>query len=178
MTRYLYILQNDHVFDIFVHKDARFKDAPTDFYGRILYLAYQKYVTPSNYYCIGSQLRVKVQACFYNFFDPKCTKSYQFQQVQQMSLEFIDAFRNYAFFSFNWESKLTHNDMTNAILLDDIQEEYIQNLLQRNVRKDTFVILMSDHGRRVGSFRETLMGTIEDRLPYLFIVPPEDFETK
>lgn len=48
----------------------------------------------------------------------------------------------------------------------------------RNETENTFLFVMSDHGIRFGSYRNTYQGMMEERQPALFIIPPPSFPLK
>lgn len=55
--------------------------------------------------------------------------------------------------------------------------EFLSNL-PSNAIENTFLFVISDHGLRFGSFRNTYQGMMEERQPALFIVPPTTFPQK
>ncbi|CAK9294183.1 unnamed protein product [Gordionus sp. m RMFG-2023] len=50
-------------------------------------------------------------------------------------------------------------------------------MIESHRLKNTFIFLFSDHGLRFGTFRQTLNGMLEDRMPFLLAIPPDDFFT-
>ncbi|TKR69407.1 hypothetical protein L596_021572 [Steinernema carpocapsae] len=85
--------------------------------------------------------------------------------------EFIDKYENYRKFAFHWSQDMSH-DYLNLIGVADVD---IEDFFLRNEAKfnDSIVIFFSDHGHRYDSIRETAVGRLESRLPYLSIrIPP------
>ena len=98
--------------------------------------------------------------------------------MQQISQDFSDEFRDYVTFSFVYDSLFNHQTLNNADLMDESYLNYLQEIEKKRLLNDTIVILMSDHGLRVTEFRSTVIGAMEDLLPYLYILLPYDFEKR
>lgn len=62
------------------------------------------------------------------------------------------------YFSFFWTSTYTHDYLDRQQLIDDRLASVISNLTSMETFKDTFLIVMSDHGIRFGEFRKTYQG--------------------
>lgn len=52
---------------------------------------------------------------------------------------------------------------------------FLRELASSGILKNTFLFVMSDHGIRWGSFRNTYQGMNEERQPFLYLVPPRSF---
>ncbi|XP_052867755.1 uncharacterized protein LOC128273759 [Anopheles cruzii] len=79
-------------------------------------------------------------------------------------------------FSLLWGVGMTHDFFNNPSLIDEDYRrllEFVADEEQRDYLNRTVLILMSDHGIRWGSFRNTYQGMMEERQPFLiFILPP------
>lgn len=82
------------------------------------------------------------------------------------------------FFSFFWTSSYTHDYLTYPSLIDNDFMVFLKNLSALRALDNTFLLVMSDHGIRWGSFRSTYQGMMEERQPFLFVVPPKWFPEK
>ncbi|KAK9884739.1 hypothetical protein WA026_007584 [Henosepilachna vigintioctopunctata] len=82
------------------------------------------------------------------------------------------------YFAFFWSSSLSHDDLNKPRIGDEVYLNLFQNLHENQYFNNTIVIVMSDHGIRFGSFRQTYQGRVEERLPFLFIRIPQEFEEK
>lgn len=72
-------------------------------------------------------------------------------------------------------SSYSHDDVNNIELLDAHIARWFHELLTDGLLNNTMVIVMSDHGNRMHDIRTTPAGTIEDRMPMLFLHLPIDY---
>ncbi|CAD5218426.1 unnamed protein product [Bursaphelenchus okinawaensis] len=82
----------------------------------------------------------------------------------------------YFLFSFLW--KLSHDDINMIERLDTLLSSWLQRIHTRGLLRETFIVFMSDHGNRFDDIRSTLIGRYEERMPFLFIRPPESMLQK
>lgn len=78
------------------------------------------------------------------------------------------------FFAFFWTASYTHDFFNYPQLIDDRFAEFLGSFDDSN----TFLLLMSDHGMRWGPYRRTYQGMMEERQPFLFLVPPRWFASR
>ncbi|KAH3733495.1 hypothetical protein DPMN_039924 [Dreissena polymorpha] len=78
-------------------------------------------------------------------------------------------------FSFGFFSDYTHDGSECVGLIDDGNVAMFKYMKSLNLFKNTFIILMSDHGARFGALRQTEQGKLEERMPYFGIFVPPDF---
>lgn len=83
------------------------------------------------------------------------------------------------FFGFFWTTSFTHDFLNYPQLIDDQiaawLERFGNDISQGGDDGNTFLLLMSDHGLRWGAYRRTYQGMMEERQPFLFLVPPPWF---
>ncbi|CAK9293994.1 unnamed protein product [Gordionus sp. m RMFG-2023] len=103
---------------------------------------------------------------------------------------------NIPYFNFKFITRYTHFDMQGLGALDDLLYDYFEGLIQNGRLKNTFIFLFGDHGSRFGPLRQTLngmkrlylyiyyilikyrlLGMLEDRMPFLLAIPPDNFFT-
>ncbi|XP_065323785.1 uncharacterized protein LOC135930913 [Gordionus sp. m RMFG-2023] len=84
---------------------------------------------------------------------------------------------NLPYFNFKFITRYTHSDMQGLGVLDDLLYEYFEGLIQNGRLKNTFIFLFGDHGLRYGPPRQTLDGMLENRMPFLLAIPPDNFFT-
>lgn len=91
--------------------------------------------------------------------------------------DFVRTYRDDSFFGLFYTNAF-HNGLQSNSLADDNLFELLERLESLGVFNNTVVVMFSDHGKRVGTFRTSTAGWYEDRLPLLFISVPEWFELK
>ena len=72
---------------------------------------------------------------------------------------------------------LTHNTANNAGYADLPLHRLLTKLFDNNLMDDTILFLFSDHGIRFGDLRNTFSGTIEERLPFVYLYLPKNYKT-
>ncbi|CAH8595520.1 unnamed protein product [Schistosoma turkestanicum] len=124
-----------------------------------------------------------------------CTMSRYTHQVLLESLtEFFTTYEDRPRFSLTFLSELIHENPAYGKLIDDdlsklLQRIYYEDLMfnSGNPRTssassypfaNTFVILFSDHGPRMGDARLSIQGKLEERLPFMSIIAPKMFREK
>lgn len=88
---------------------------------------------------------------------------------------FLIAYRHDFKFAKVWNNKLSHN-YVNFIKLADIDLlDLLIFMKTEGFLENSFLFFMSDHGSRVDKIRNTPIGRLEERLPLMSIVIPEQF---
>ncbi|XP_064113598.1 uncharacterized protein LOC135220263 [Macrobrachium nipponense] len=82
------------------------------------------------------------------------------------------------YFGLVWDGALTHDSLGMASASDQCTVKALKDLKMEGFLDNTFLIFMSDHGIRYGSIRSTYAGMLEERLPFLILVPPPGFKDK
>ncbi|XP_068220311.1 uncharacterized protein [Palaemon carinicauda] len=82
------------------------------------------------------------------------------------------------YFGFMWDTALTHDSLHMASASDSGTLQALVDLKMEGLLDNTFVIFMGDHGMRYGAIRSTYAGMLEERLPFLILVPPPWFKDK
>lgn len=134
-----------------------FRVQPTDYYLRPFCIAAERE--------IGNHHKVNTNLCL--------GARKNFQVLLDYTYKTALEFRNDPYFAFFWQTSLTHDYLDYAQLGDDSYSSFINNLQRKNLLKKTALIVMSDHGIRWGSFRQTYQGRVEDSLPFVFLVIPD-----
>uniref|UniRef100_A0A914YB69 Uncharacterized protein n=1 Tax=Panagrolaimus superbus TaxID=310955 RepID=A0A914YB69_9BILA len=78
----------------------------------------------------------------------------------------------YFVFSFLW--KLSHDITYEIEKLDEILVTWLEKIHKKELLKNTLLFITSDHGNRFDKIRSTLIGRYEERMPFLFMRPPEE----
>uniref|UniRef100_A0A914WJN5 Sulfatase N-terminal domain-containing protein n=1 Tax=Plectus sambesii TaxID=2011161 RepID=A0A914WJN5_9BILA len=99
-----------------------------------------------------------------------CIETYQ--PLMEYHVQFLKAYpTTVPKFSLIWITELAHNYLDGLFHVDD----YFANFFQQNRQlfRESFVFMMSDHGMTFGPVRETKMGQKENGNPMLFFAVPE-----
>ncbi|XP_064469501.1 uncharacterized protein LOC135384221 [Ornithodoros turicata] len=130
-----------------------FRSAPTHYYPRLLMLG----VYSTNYtdYCMHQRLR---------------TEAYL-----QYTSSLLTLLADRPSFIYSWMSDLTHDSFNDAGYVDLPFRRTFETLTKSGVMNRSLVVFVSDHGMRYGDFRQTLMGSYEDRLPLCIMMFPPAF---
>lgn len=135
-----------------------FKDKPSDHYMRLFYLAAEGDYRRHKEYCLGSTSRHSV---FLNWLR-----------------DGMLMYPNNPKFIFGFHSEISHHTFNEVQYMD----EDIMNLLKfmegNGYLDNTLFILMSDHGARFSSIRETSQGKLEERMPFFGLRFPKTFADK
>jgi len=82
-------------------------------------------------------------------------------------------------FAFGFFSGMTHDDMNEAVYIDELLARFFRILYDSGSLENTAVVLFSDHGARFGSRRGyTRMGWYEENLPFAFVAMPVSFRSR
>ena len=85
-------------------------------------------------------------------------------------------FYDLPFFSFTFLTRLTHEHIEDASKADALHIDFLKHV--HKWLNNTLLIYFSDHGMRFGRIRQTFIGILEERLPFMFYVFPSWFEAK
>jgi hypothetical protein len=134
-----------------------FHEQPVDHYGRPFYLVAESMRTAKPY-CFGSITRL--------------------QSMLNWIRDLFDMYPSQPKFSFIFHSQYSHDSNDRLPYGDDELVEFLKLMNTRGYFDNTMFILMSDHGARFSSLRETYQGKLEERLPFISIRMPKHFQDK
>lgn len=150
---------------LFQYLQNGFVTPPTDFYNRPLMVELENNVASHKsgnvHLCLGSRRTFQV------LFD-------QFEKFMSTMAEHPER----PYFSLFWQTSYSHDLLNVPAVVDKEFSRLLRQLIATNALENTFLVLMSDHGIRWGEFRNTYQGMMEERQPFLYIVPPPSFATK
>ncbi|RWS14514.1 hypothetical protein B4U79_12142, partial [Dinothrombium tinctorium] len=145
-------------FGTFSYRLRGFDAKPTDHFGRPFYIEAQKQYKRHKPYCLGSQPRVRI--------------------MLDWSRQLFDVYPDIPKFAFGFHSEYSHDDF-NLLQQADIEtKQWLERLQNDGILENTILIVMSDHGNRFSTIRETQQGKQEERLPFFSFVLPKWFEAK
>ena len=146
---------------VFNYLKKGFRRQPTDYYLRPFYVEAEKVIgfnKPGNcILCLGSRLSLSVLLNYAT----KHTLTWDQRRK---------------FFGFFWSTSYTHDSFNLNPEGDAAVLEFLKRYRSSRVANNTILMLISDHGLRWGSFRETYQGRLEERLPLLMFVLPNWFK--
>ncbi|RZC40976.1 DUF229, Sulfatase, and/or Phosphodiest domain containing protein, partial [Asbolus verrucosus] len=145
----------------FNHEKKGFVEPPTDYYFRPYILKSEKLNVVRKddmMYCTG----------------PETTG----ERMLNIVKDFVITFKDSPSFSLFWMNSFSHNSLNAASRMDDKIKQFWEEITYEGVLNNSFVIFLSDHGLRCGQFRETAMGWLEERLPFIYVWIPDRFKQK
>ena len=162
---YITVFAQDSIkVELFNYVQKKFMEQPTDYH-------LDKYMT-INEKLIGNHLIGVSYYCLGNRFVTDFLLDYANKFILNMT------YSNKKYWSFFWATALTH-DYLNVPSNNDMSFlKIFKSLVKNNVLNNSMVILMSDHGLRWGSIRETFSGRLEEHMPLLLIFLPDWFKKK
>jgi membrane-anchored protein YejM (alkaline phosphatase superfamily) len=79
--------------------------------------------------------------------------------------KFLKSMTEQLSFSFFWTSSMTHDFINYPLLIDNDLSELLLQMKDQKHLDNTILFVLSDHGIRFGSFRQTtFQGMVEERL--------------
>ena len=91
---------------------------------------------------------------------------------------FFDAYKNVSKFAFVFGSELTHWNNNPGEYMDSDFVDLLKYLQAAGHLKNTLLIVFADHGARYSAVRNTVQGKLEERLPMMSLVFPDQFKQK
>jgi membrane-anchored protein YejM (alkaline phosphatase superfamily) len=92
--------------------------------------------------------------------------------------QFSTIYANECHFSFNFITKLTHDNPNDLKLHDEPLNEALKRLATNGLLKNTVMIILGDHGQRIHPIQTMYSGRIEERSPFMSIYIPKKYRNK
>ena len=144
-------------FASFWYRLKGFCEQPTDHYTRPYYLAHARETGDQGVVCLGSQP--------------------SFQRIFDYLRSFNKAYPDTLKFSFTFFC-LGHEDFNHLGYTQNALLKLIQDYRHDGHLNNTIMMLFGDHGTRYGDIRSTVIGKLEERLPFFSITVPPWFRRK
>lgn len=140
---------------IFDFLKAGYKTPPTDHFNRPVSIAMElkENLWSNNHHCFQDRLETEI--------------------VLKYMHDFVETYRNDPYFAFTFITRLSHDDVNSAGAADEPYYNFFKSLHEKDLLQNTIIFFFSDHGMRFGKIRETYIGKLEERLPFMYIVVPK-----
>lgn len=140
---------------IFDFLKAGFAKPPADYFNRPMSLAME----------MKQNLWFNGHHCFQERLETQVVLDYLYK--------FAQTFRNEPYFAFTFITRLTHEDVNSAGPADEPYFNFFSKLYKEGLLTNTVLFFYSDHGMRFGKIRETYIGKLEERLPFMYVAVPK-----
>lgn len=141
----------------FTYRLNGFQEQPTDHYMRPYFLAAEPMNDQYGRLCAGDRPR---HTLFMNYTSQILSSSSRVRK-----------------FIFSFHGELSHDSINLVEVADDDLLHFLEDLHAKHLH-NTILIMMSDHGNRFATVRDTLQGKLEERLPFFSFAFPEDFRRR
>lgn len=147
---------------LFQYLRRGFKNQPTDYSLRPVLLEMEHHIAKqknvNTFLCMGKRRTVDI--------------------LLEYAQKLITLLSERLHFSFFWTASYTHDYLNYPTIIDSDFAEFLRSMQSSGALDNLFLVLMSDHGIRWGSFRSTYQGMMEERQPFVFFVPPKNFANR
>ena len=138
-----------------------FTEQPMDYHSRPLDLAISR----------DSRIRKgTLDACI----GPKL----EVELVLDYTRRFMKTFENKPHFTYTFLSRITHDYVNYAKVIDATYRDNLKMFHEQGLLNDTVLFVYGDHGMRYGALRRQYVGSLEERLPGMYIILPPSFYTR
>lgn len=148
--------EDEPEFNAFNYMAKGFIDVPTDYYMRPFWLGMQEMKT----------FRSRDERCYHNY--PN------FDYLFNYTREFVLKMRDRRFFSLNFLTGFSHSRVNQVQVVDDALHDLLAEFHKSGALRSAVLLVFGDHGNRFDSWRSTVVGRVEERMPYLAVVLPPD----
>lgn len=153
-----------------------FLKPPTNHYMRPFYLAInhmQMFESPvSDVLQFLEDKNVKLSSTSYLCYGEKSLHVIAIDYFKRFLLAYKDDLK----FTLVWNNKLSHNYVNFIKLADDDLLDLMTFLKTEGFLDNSFLLFLSDHGSRVDKIRNTPIGRLEERLPLISLVVPQQLK--
>ena len=145
---------------IFNYVKEGFYRRPADYYLRPLSLAMEDHgsLWSADHDCIGDKLETDV--------------------VLDWVRDFVVEFKEERHLAFAFITRLTHESLNKAASADASYVSFLRRLHDAGSFNNSVLLFYSDHGIRFGPIRQTFVGKLEERLPFMYWVFPPWFRRR
>ncbi|XP_052820498.1 uncharacterized protein LOC128246349 [Mya arenaria] len=148
--------------DTFNRVKGGFQDPPTDHYMRPYQLA------------LRNAKKIKYPYISYNCYNGMSRHSLQINYLKQ----FLDLYKGKRRFALSMINVLCHNTEKNLQYGDDDLHDFLRWMENEGHLNNVVFIIFGDHGNRLSKIRRTPVGYLEDRMPLLQMIIPEQLKAR
>ncbi|WAR15487.1 hypothetical protein MAR_005592, partial [Mya arenaria] len=133
---------------------------------------------PTDHYMRPFQLALKsAEDIKYPYISEYCYNGMSRHSLQINYLkQFMDLYKGKRRFALSMINGLCHNTEENLQYGDDDLCDFVQWMDNEGHLNNTVFIIFGDHGNRISGIRRTLVGYLEDRMPLLQMIIPEQLK--
>ncbi|XP_052819463.1 uncharacterized protein LOC128245369 [Mya arenaria] len=137
-------------------------------------------IPPTDHYMRPYQLALwNVQKMDYPYISNYCYNGMSRHSLQINYLkQFLDLYKRKRRFALSLINVLCHNTEKNLQFGDDDLRDFVQWMDNEGHLKNTVFIIFGDHGNRISGIRRTPIGYLEDRMPLLQMIIPEQLKAR
>lgn len=166
-------------FNLFKYLSNGFKRRPVDHYFRPFWVKlWSSFLhRRSTHLCFGNVPKHKLQLeylerLFKVYSETKTATKNVENDTEPNKMESDEMGKSEPIFAFSWHTELGHDWMGQISVADqDLAEFFIR--LKPQLIPNTILIVFSDHGHRFDAIRQTQVGRLEERLPFMSISIPK-----
>lgn len=92
--------------------------------------------------------------------------------------DFARVYKHEPYFAQAFLTRLSHESLNSIGMGDELYLNFFKALKEEKLLNRTVVIFYSDHGIRFGDIRQTYVGKLEERLPFLYMIMPEGYKSR
>ncbi|CAH1786940.1 unnamed protein product [Owenia fusiformis] len=141
---------------LFNYLKGGFHKQPTDYYSRPFHIALELEESVwQKAHCVGDRHESEI------------TLNYLY--------DYMDTFKDRPHFAFTFNSRLTHEDISLTGVADNIYLKFLKRVKNCGNLNNSVVVFYSDHGIRYGDMRQTKIGKLEEKLPFIYWIFPKWF---
>ncbi|XP_077294564.1 uncharacterized protein LOC143917051 [Arctopsyche grandis] len=165
---YLTMYAEEYLDAIFSLLEPGFLNDPVDYYYRSTYVSLKETLSNIEHNKLKFWDRSKWRYCLAN--EP----SYKY--MLNYTEEFLTEMADLRYFALSFFVEMSHEYLNDVKNMDLDVVQFFERMFDKDLFKNTIILVMGDHGHRFDGIRSTYIGRIEERMPFLGILLPETLQ--
>ncbi|WAR25646.1 hypothetical protein MAR_011350 [Mya arenaria] len=164
----------------FTNHRPGFRSSPTDHYMRNFWLALEEQESVGIFKNVLYALEFsKLKAQGSKTARRYCYKdALRYRYILDYLKQFMSAYTGQRRYAFTFANSIAHQVDNFFSIADDGYYDILKWLKTNGHLNNTVVMFFSDHGSRLERIRNTLVGRVEDRMPFLHLILPDHIKQK